>query len=153
VETEVDQVAFAKDLVLLVINHGISWKAVELVVKLVNSHVRGRMLNKKLPATAYQLKKITSCRPGNAKLVHVCPVCDFVFDGDQQLCTPCGLPPRMRHTRQMLLNDVKITIRQMFGVPRIAEAFEYAYQRKPGDGDVWDGSVMQGIPLGTRAAA
>jgi hypothetical protein len=152
VETEVDQVAFAKDLVLLVINHGISWKAVELVVKLVNSHVRGRTLIKNLPATAYQLKKITACRPGSAKLVHVCPVCDFVFDGDQQLCTPCGLPPRMRHTRQMLLNDVKITIRQMFGVPRIAEAFEYAYHRKPGDGDVWDGSVMQGIPLGTHAA-
>jgi hypothetical protein len=153
VETEVDPVAFAKDLVLLVINHGITWKAVELVVKLVNSHVRGRTLNKNLPATAYQLKKITACRPGNAKLVHVCPGCDFVFNGDQQLCTPCGLPPRLRHTRQMLLNDVSITIKQMFGVPRIAEAFEYAFHRKPGDGDVWDGSVMQGIPLGTHAAS
>ena len=153
VEAEVDHVTFAKDLVLLVTNHGITWKAVELVVKLVNSHVRSRTLNKDLPATAYQLKKITACRPGNAKLVHVCPVCDFVFDADQQLCTPCGLPPRMRHRRQMLMNDVKITIRQMFGVPRIAEAFEYAYHRKPGDGDVWDGSVMQGIPLGTHAAA
>ena len=150
---EVDHVAFAQDLVLLVVNHGITWKAVELVVKLVNSHVRGRTLNKNLPATASQLKKITACRPGNAKLVHVCPVCDFVFDGDQQLGTPCGLPPRMRHTRQMLLNDVSITIKQMFGVPRIAEAFEYAFHRKPGDGDVWDGSVMQGIPLGTHAAA
>jgi hypothetical protein len=150
---EVDHGAFAQDLVLLVVNHGITWKAVELVVKLVNSHVRGRTLNKNLPATAYQLKKITACRPGNAKLVHVCPVCDFVFDGDQQLCTPCGLPPRMRHTRQMLLNDVSITIKQMFGVPQIAEAFEYAFHRKPGDGDVWDGSVMQGIPLGTHAAA
>jgi hypothetical protein len=41
----------------------------------------------------------------------------------------------------------------MFGVPRIAEAFEYAFHRKPGDGDVWDGSVMQGIPLGTHAAS
>ena len=152
-EAEVDHVTFAKDLVLLATNHGITWKAVELVVKLVNSHVRSRTLNKDLPATAYQLKKITACRPGNAKLVHVCPVCDFVFDADQQLCTPCGLPPRMRHKRQMLVNDVKITISQMFGVPRLAEAFEYAYHRKPGDGDVWDGSVMQEIPLGTHAAA
>jgi hypothetical protein len=152
-QPEVDHVVFAQDLVLLVVNHGITWKAVELVVKLVNSHVRGRTLNKNLPATAYQLKKITACRPGNAKLVHVCPVCDFVFNGDQQLCTPCGLPPRLRHTRQMLLNDVSITIKQMFGVPRIAEAFEYAFYRKPGDGDVWDGSVMQEIPLGTHAAS
>lgn len=146
---DVDEELFAKDLVLLTINHGISWKAAELIVKLVNAHVAGRTLHDKLPATAYQLKKLTNCRPGNAKLLHVCPACDFVFDDHQQVCTPCGLPPRIRVKRQVLVNDIRATIQQLFAIPRLAEAFAYASIRKPGDGDVWDGRVMRGIPLGT----
>ena len=87
-ELGVDKAAFAKDLVLLVINHGIPWKGAELIVKLVNSHVHGRISGEKLPATAYQLKKTTGCRPGNAKLYHVCPECDFVYDDGQTVCLP-----------------------------------------------------------------
>ena len=74
-EIGVDKAAFAKDLVLLVINHGIPWKGAELIVKLVNAHVHGRILGEKLPATAYQLKKTTGCRPGNAKLYRSATLC------------------------------------------------------------------------------
>ena len=146
----VDNDLFAKDLVLLVVNHGISWKAAELVVKLVNSHAFGRFFGSTLPATAYQLKNITACQPGNAKLLPVCPVCDFVFDTQQHACAPCGIPPRMRAQRQLLVNDITETIKQMYGNPRLAEALEYAFHRRPGDGDVWDGEVMKDIPLGTH---
>ena len=145
---EINVDMFAKDLVLLIVNHGVTWKAAELVVKLVNSYVLGRVLTQPLPATVYQLKKVTECRPGNAKLMHVCPVCDFVFDGDHAVCTPCGVPPRVRVKRQLLVNDVSVTIRQMFAVPKLAEALEYAFHRRPGDGDVWDGRIMRDIPLG-----
>ena len=115
----VDKELFAKDLVLLVVNHGISWKAAELVVKLVNAHALHRFFVFPLPATTYQLKKITGCRPGNAKLLAVCPVCDFVFDAHQHVCTPCGTPPRLRAQRQLLVNDISITIKQMFGNARL----------------------------------
>ena len=145
----VDKELFAKDLVLLVVNHGISWKAAELVVKLVNAHALHRFFVFPLPATTYQLKKITGCRPGNAKLLAVCPVCDFVFDAHQHVCTPCGTPPRLRAQRQLLVNDISITIKQMFGNAKIAEALEYACHRKTGDGDSWDADIMRDIPLGT----
>ena len=148
VVADVDEQTFARDMVLLVVNHGIPWKAAELIVKLVNAHTHGRFLGQPLPSTAYQLKNMTNCRPGQAKLLHVCSVCDFVFDGDQEVCTPCGLPPRMRVKRQLLVNDVRVTIQQMFALPKLAEAFEYAFHRQPGDGDVWDGGVMRDIPLG-----
>lgn len=146
----VDNDLFAKDLVLLIVNHGIPWKSAELVTKLVNSYLLGRTLLEPLPCTAYQLKRLTDCRPGNARLLHVCPVCDFVFDDAQPVCAPCGLPPRLRVKRQLLVNDVSVMIKQMFAVPKLAHAMEYASTRRTGDGDVWDGRVMRGIPLGTR---
>ena len=130
----VDEETFARDIVLLIVNHGIPWKAAELIVKLVNSHIHGRFLGQPLPSTAYQLKNMTNCLPGQAKLLHVCPVCDFVFDGDQEVCTPCGLPSRMRVKRQLLVNDVRVTIQQMFALPKLAEAFEYAFHRQPETG-------------------
>ena len=145
----VDSDLFAKDLVLLVVNHGISWKAAELVVKLVNAHACHRIFVTPLPATTYQLKKITECRPGNAKLLALCPVCDFVFDAHQDVCTPCGVPPRLRAQRQLLVNDITVTIMQMFGNPKLAEALEYAFHRRTGDGDSWDADIMREIPLGT----
>jgi hypothetical protein len=49
------------------------------------------------------------------------------------------------------VNDIAVTIRQMFGVRQLAEAFEYAYHRVPGDGDVWDGRVLRDVPRGTFA--
>ena len=145
----VDNELFAKDLVLLVVNHGISWKATELVVKLVNAHACHRFFGTPLPATAYQLKRITDCRPGNAKLLAVCPVCDFVFDAHQGVCTPCGTPPRKSAQRQLLVNDISVTIKQMFGNAKIAEALEYACHRQTGDGDSWDADIMRDIPLGS----
>ena len=147
-ESLFDETAFAKDLVLLTINNGISWKATELIVKLVNSHVHGRLLAEELPATTYQLKQITKCRPGHTKLLHLCRQCDFVFAGAESVCTPCGMPPRTRVPRQLLVNDVRPTISQLFSVPKLAEALEYACHRIPGDGDVWDGDIMKDIPLG-----
>ena len=149
-DDEVHEQSFAKDLVLLVVNQGISWKGAELIVKLVNSHVLHKTLTKKLPATSYQLKRITECRAGHAKLLDVCPVCDFVFDDGQPVCDPCGEPPRTRVKRQLLVNDVGARIRQMYLNPKLAEAFEYGATRKPGDGDVWDGKVMRDIPIGTQ---
>ena len=146
---EVDHEAFGKDVVLLVVNHGIPWKSAELLIKCMNTHVYGRVLDEKLPATVYQLRRLTKCSPGNAKLFHVCPVCDFVFVGDSPVCDPCGRPPRKRVPRQLIVNDIAVTIRQMFGVPQLAEAFEYAYHRVPGDGDVWDGRVLRDVPRGT----
>lgn len=121
VDIGVDEETFAKDLVLLIINHGIPWKGAELIVKLVNSHVRGRILGHPLPATAYQLKRRTGCSPGDAKLFHVCPVCDFVFDDGQAVCEPCGEPPSMRIKRQLLVNDIGARIKQMFANPMLAE--------------------------------
>jgi hypothetical protein len=141
--------AFAKDLVLLVVNQGVSWKGAEHIVKLVNHHVHNRTLVRRLPASAYQLKKITQCRSGHAKLLDVCPACDFVFDGGQPTCAPCNLPPRTRVKRQLLINDVGARIRKMFSNPMLAEAFEYGANRRSGDGDVWDGRVMRDIPIGT----
>jgi hypothetical protein len=148
---EVDYVAFGKDTVLLVVNHGIPWKSAELLIKCMNTHVYGRVLDKKLPATVYQLRRLTQCSPGNAKLFHVCPVCDFVYVGDSPVCDPCGRPPRRRVPRQLIVNDIAVTMRQMFGVRQLAEAFEYAYHRVPGDGDVWDGRVLRDVPRGTFA--
>ena len=149
-EDGVDAVAFAKDLVLLVVNHGVPWKSAEMIVKLVNSHVHGKIVGEKLPATMYQLRKLTHCSPGNAKLLHTCPVCDFVFVGEATVCDPCGLPPSKRVKRQLIVYDIAVTIREMFGVPSLAEAFEYAFHRVPGDGDVWDGDVLRAVPLGTK---
>jgi hypothetical protein len=146
----VDTVAFARDLVLVVINHGIPWKSAELVMKLVNSYVVGRDVIEKLPASVYQLKKLTQCSPGHAKLFDVCPVCDFVFLGEERVCDPCGLPPLARGKRQLIVNDISVTLHQMFGVPQLAEAFEYASTRVPGDGDVWDGQVLRGMPMGAH---
>ena len=145
---EVDEVAFGKDVVLLIVNHGIPWKSAELLIKCVNAHVAGRVLDKKLPATVYQLRRLTKCSPGNAKLYHVCPVCDFVFVGDSVVCDPCGRPPARRVKRQIIVNDIAVTIREMFAVPQLAEAFEYAAHRVPGDGDVWDGRVLRDVPAG-----
>jgi hypothetical protein len=146
----VDEEAFARDVVLLVVNSGLTWKGAEDMVKLFNAHCKGRMITKHLPATAYQLKRVTSCAPGNAKLLHVCRNCDFVFLDGQGVCTPCELPPMMRVKRQLLVNDVGERIRRMFANPMLAEALGYAATRLPGDGDVWDGSVMREIPTGTH---
>jgi hypothetical protein len=146
---EVDMVAFAKDVVLLVVNHGIPWKSCELLLKCVNSHVRGRVVDKNLPATVYQLRKLTHCSPGNAKLLNVCPECDFVFVDGALVCDSCGLPPRTRVKRQMIVNDIGVTIQAMFAVPQLAEAFSYPSRRVRGDGDVWDGVVLRDVPVGT----
>jgi hypothetical protein len=147
--SEVDEVAFAKDVVLLVVNHGMPWKSVELLMKVVNSHVHGRFVGNKLPASVYQLKKITQCSPGTAKLLHVCARCDYVFVGDATICEPCGLPPSTRVQRQLMVNDISVTLQEMFNVPSLAQAFEYACHRQPGNGDVWDGRVLRDVPLGT----
>ena len=56
---------------------------------------------------------------------------------------------RERVKRQIIVNDIAVTIREMFAVPQLAEAFEYASHRVPGDGDVWDGRVLRDVPPGT----
>ena len=145
----VNEEAFARDVVLLVVNSGITWKAAEDMVKVFNAHCRGKTLLHNLPATGHQLKRVTSCVRGTAKLYHACPKCDYLFNGDQGVCTPCGLPPMLRVIRQLLVNDVGAQITRMFANPMLGRAFGYAVTRVPGDGDVWDGEVMRDIPTGT----
>ena len=148
----VNEEAFARDVVLLVVNSGITWKGAEDMVKVFNAHCRGKTLLHNLPATGHQLKRVTSCVRGTSMLYHACPKCDYVFDGDQGVCTPCGLPRMLRVKRQVLVNDVGSQITRMFANPMLARAFGYAATRVPGDGDVWDGEVMRDIPSGTHRA-
>jgi hypothetical protein len=148
----INEEAFARDVVLLVVNSGLTWKAAEDMVKVFNAHCRGKLVTKNLPATPYQLKRITSCVRGAAKLYHACPKCDFVFNDGQGVCIPCGLPPMLRVKRQLLVNDVGARIQRMFGNPMLARAFGYAATRVPGDGDVWDGAIMRDIPTGKHRA-
>ena len=124
-EEGVDMASLAKDLVLLVINHDVTWKAAEKMLKLINAHLLGKTLHEKIPATAYQLKKATGCNPGNSRLLHVCRVCDFVFDAGQALCTTCGTPPRTRSNHQLLINDMGIRVKQMFANPAISKVPKY----------------------------
>ena len=148
----INEEAFARDVVLLVVNAGLTWKAAEDMVKVFNAHCRGKVVTKNLPATPYQLKRITSCVRGAAKLYHACPKCDFVFNDGQGVCIPCGLPPMLRVKRQLLVNDVGARIQRMFANPMLARAFGYAATRVPGDGDVWDGAIMRDIPTGKHRA-
>ena len=148
----INEEAFARDVVLLVVNAGLTWKAAEDMVKVFNAHCRGKVVTKNLPATPYQLKRITSCVRGAAKLYHACPKCDFVFNDGQGVCIPCGLPPMQRVKRQLLVNDVGSRIQRMFANPMLARAFGYAATRVPGDGDVWDGAIMRDIPTGKHRA-
>ena len=148
----INEEAFARDVVLLVVNCGLTWKAAEDMVKVFNAHCRGKVVTKNLPATPYQLKRITSCVRGAAKLYHACPKCDFVFNDGQGVCIPCGLPPMQRVKRQLLVNDVGSRIQRMFANPMLARAFGYAATRVPGDGDVWDGAIMRDIPTGKHRA-
>ena len=148
----INEEAFARDVVLLVVNAGLTWKAAEDMVKVFNAHCRGKVVTKNLPATPYQLKRITSCVRGAAKLYHACPKCDFVFNDGQDVCIPCGLPPMQRVKRQLLVNDVGARILRMFVNPMLARAFGYAATRVPGDGDVWDGAIMRDIPTGKHRA-
>ena len=147
---EVDEKAFAMDLVLLIINHGVPWSAAEMVINLVNTHVVGRRLHEGLPASPYQLKRLTGCNPGDAKLFDVCPECDFVFNDGQDTCIACALPPSRgaKGGKKMLVNDVAVRIKQMFGNAELARALGYAANRKVGDGDVWDGRMLSNVPLG-----
>jgi hypothetical protein len=117
--------ALAKDLVLLVINHDVTWKAAEKMIKLINAHLLGKTLHENIPATAYQLKKATGSNPGHSRLLHVCRVCDFVFDTGQALCTTCGTPPRTRSNHQLLINDIGIRVTQMFANPAISKVPKY----------------------------
>jgi hypothetical protein len=148
----INEEAFARDVVLLVVNSGLTWKAAEDMVKVFNAHCRGKVVTKNLPATPYQLKRITSCVRGAAKLYPACPKCDFVFNDGQGVCIPCGLPPMLRVKRQLLVNDVGARIQRMFANPMLARAFGYAATRVPGDGDVWDGAIMRDIPTGKHGA-
>ena len=148
----INEEAFARDIVLLVVNSGVTWKVAEDMVKVFNAHCRGKVVTKNLPATPYQLKRITSCVRGAAQLYHVCPKCDFVFNDGQGVCIPCGLPPMLRVKRQLLVNDVGARIQRMFANPMLARAFGYAATRVPGDGDVWDGTIMRDIPTGKHRA-
>ena len=126
---DVDMEGFAKDLVLIVINHNIPWKGAELMVKLFNARVFGREWTQKLPATMYQLKKITQCQPGHSRLFHVCPICDFVFNDGQTVCT-CGLPPRWQKVpRQLIVYDVSVRIKQMFANPMLAKVNSHYCRR------------------------
>ena len=79
----INEEAFARDVVLLIVNGGLTWKAAEDMVKVFNAHCKGKLVTKNLPATPYQLKRITSCVRGAAKLHHACPKCDFVFNDGQ----------------------------------------------------------------------
>ena len=124
-EEGVDMALLAKDLVLLVINHDVTWKAAEKMLKLVNAHLLGKTLHEKIPATAYQLKKATGSNPGHSRLLHVCRVCDFVFDAGQALCTTCAAPPRPRSNHKLLINDVGIRVTQMFANPAISKVPKY----------------------------
>jgi hypothetical protein len=148
----INEEAFARDVVLLVVNSGLTWKAAEDMVKVFNAHCRGKVVTKNLPATPYQLKRITKCVRGEAKLYNACPKCDFVFNDGQGVCIPCGLPPALRVKRQLLVNDVGARIQRMFANPMLARAFGYAATRVPGDGDVWDGAIMRDIPAGKHRA-
>ena len=145
----INEEAFARDVVLLVVNSGLTWKGVEDMMNVINAHCRGKVVTKNLPATKYQLKRITSCVRGAAKLYHTCPKCDFVFKDGQGVCT-CGIPPMLRVKRQLLVNDVPARIKRMFANPMLARAFGYAATRVPGDGDVWDGAIMRDIPTGNH---
>jgi hypothetical protein len=144
----VNEEAFARDLVLTIINHGISWDGAAKIVKVVNRHVYDRRLTNKLPATAYQLKLLTECSPGHAKLYPVCAQCDFVFNHGQAQCLDCGLAPARNGKRQLLINDVAVRIRQMYANKNLAKALQYATTRATGDGDVWDGEMLRDIPPG-----
>ena len=145
----VDQEAFARDMLLLIVNHGISWDAAEKIIKVVNCHVKGRELHTNLPATKYKLKGMTALAP-TCRLLPVCPECDFVFDRDQTQCAPCGLP-RPRSKRQLLVNAVGARLKQMYGNKKLAQALAYATTRVPGDGDVWDGRVLRDMPNGAHS--
>ena len=120
-EEGVDMATLAKDMVLLISNHDVTWSAAEKIIKLVNEHVFGKRLEERIPATAYQLKKATACNPGHSKLLHVCRRCDFVFDAAQTECATCGTPPQRRVKRQVLVNDVGVRIKQMYATAAIAK--------------------------------
>ena len=145
----VDRDAFARDMVLLVVNHGIPWDGATKILKLVNLHVHGRELQTPLPASTYTLKKLSKCQPGHTQLIALCPHCDFVFNKGQAVCDPCGLPPRKREKRKLMVHDVADSLKHMYGNVKLAEALGYAATRVPGDGDVWDGRVLKDVPTGT----
>jgi hypothetical protein len=50
----------------------------------------------------------------------------------------------------MLVIDVATRLQQLYAVPAMAHALEYAFNREPGDdGDVWDGDHFTSITKGT----
>ena len=100
----VDMQALARDLVLTVVNQGLSWDGTARIMVVVNTHVFGRRVRDKLPETAYMMTKVSDIRKGRYKLERVCAKCDYVYNQDQSACDPCGLPPSGK--RLLLVIDI-----------------------------------------------
>jgi hypothetical protein len=64
----VDMQALARDLVLTVVNQGLSWDGTARIMAVVNTHVFGRRVRDKLPETAYMMTKVSDIRKGRYKL-------------------------------------------------------------------------------------
>ena len=152
VEGEVDIGALAKDLILLVTNHGVSWAAMSHVMTVINEHLSGKSVYESLPKNEYQIKVaagIAGRGSGGTRLLATCSKCDFVFDDESMTeCPKCKVTVLARGQRKMIVGDVSNRLHQLYAIKYMAQQFEYCLTRKPGDGDCWDGTAMSDITDG-----
>ena len=102
------------------------------------------------PVTLYNLKKHAgySASKGTV-LLRLCAK-DHPNPSDSTTCATCALSLEQRWPRRMVHIDIVDRLSRLMSVPAVAQAFLYAHDREPGDGDMWDGAHGRSISLQRR---
>ena len=143
---------FAREILELVATKACNETGASSLLSIVNKYY-GEYLpqNLQIPYTYIQLQRIAEKPKSCTKLLDVCAHKDchvYDTDDDRDSCPVCSHPRTSKRKRQMMLTDLPERLTRMMSVKELASAMRYPATREVGDGDVWDGQLMEGATIG-----
>jgi hypothetical protein len=102
------------------------------------------------PVTLYNLKKHAGYSASHGTtLLRLCAQ-DHPNPAESATCSTCAIPLHTRWPRRMVHLDIVERLSRLMSVAPVAQAFLYAHDRDPGDGDMWDGAQGRSISMQRR---
>ena len=142
---------FSKEILEFIGANDVNQTHVIKILRTVRAHL-GRCSETGIvcPVTLYTLKKHAGYTPSaGTSLLRLCTQ-DHPNLPDAANCSTCTSKVLTRWPRRMVYVDVVDRLTRLMAVAAIAKAFQYAHDREPGDGDMWDGKRGSEISLARR---